>query len=98
MKHYMEDNKLVFKTDKGKYIVIYTAELTGFQDFAVNEYGVDTMALNEPSDFNDSGYGQYYIYEASKYGDFDSEYIGEPFGGFNIEHIEEQIKEYENGR
>ena len=56
------------------------------------------MALNEPSDFNDNGYGQYYIYEASRYGDFDSEYIGEPFGGFDIKYIEEQIKEYENGR
>lgn len=101
MKHYLDDKwGLVFETDKGKYVVEYQAEITGFQDFAIDEDGgCSNKELSEPYDHDYNGYGQYFIYKLKeKDMVLDHNYIGEPFGGFDIEYIEKTIKEFENGR
>lgn len=86
---------LVFTSDKGnEYMVLSQVEMQSFQDYTIDERGVEQKAVNEDYDKQMTGYRQLFVY---RLGDV-SQYIGEPSERFSTEWVEETIKKYEESK
>lgn len=100
MKHYTKDNKLIFETDKQRYVVVCQAELKCFEDYYVESEGGEAGLKNlnpihKAYDYGYAGYYQYFVYKLGEETDFANDYVGEPSENFSVEWAEEQIKKYE---